>query len=428
MLDKCISGQLIALTKEIKLIEPSSGKCFSTQFIAGNQTPPCFSGGLGVTWWYTQKALDLARDIASIIIKKYESLRHESIDEIADNIKKIFMEICLDSEIFVGDDIFFRQKENLFEARAISNVLAFSKKLWDKIYFNLERTISQWCFIYPIPRMLSESFELNYDGLSIVKSSDMPTWKQLSDEYPSIIEFKGVEGYQADVFQNLNCGLYLVCKFKGASSHAKLNAGLIFKRFLAVLFSVFCQSEKHRLIKSGGKKYRISAQFTDKDSKSKTGYIVSEIGELLPNYIEDRRINTEIISTVQNWYKSYISLNDEDKNRLEKSAHFINHGMNSNGIESFINYFVALDALFGRRGDVERLILEGVVKCTLSNDWKHKAEWLFELRSELVHGGTRYLAEWEKYERYKKHFKSKPEDDVEKLAFICLFYNFKNIH
>ncbi|MGZ6416784.1 MAG: hypothetical protein ACXVDW_21570 [Bacteroidia bacterium] len=432
MLDKHISGQLIALTKEIKLTKPNNDECFISQFIAGNQIPFAFSGGIDITWWYTQKAVDLAKAIASMSINKYESLKHGDVDEIAKSIKNTFTKICLDEDLFVGNDIFLRRKENLFEARAISDIPSFSEALWRKIYFNLKSTISDWCFIYPIPRIFSESFELEHDDLSIFKINDIAVWDQLAEEYPSVTEFKNFNGifkdHQVSTFRKFDHGVYLVCKCKckGTSSGAKLNASLIFKRFLSVLFSVFHKEERYSLLKSGGQKYKVSAQFSHKESNSETGYIVSEIGELLPNYIKDYTISTETISLLKKWYELYSNLNSENKNRLEKSAHFINHGMNSGDIESFINYFIALDALFGRRGEVERLILEGVMGCMLDEKWKHKAEWLFELRSELVHGGSRYVAEWEKYERYQKHFKSKPENDVEKLAFTCLLYNFRN--
>lgn len=430
MLDRRISGQLIALTKEIKLTKPNNGECYMSQFIAGNQSPFAFSGGIEVTWWHTQKAVDLAKAIASISISKYESLKQGDTEEIAKSIKNTFMRICLDEDLFVGDDIFLRRKENLFEARAISDIPIFSEVLWGKIYLNMKATISHWCFIYPIPRILSESFELEYDDLSVVKPDDTVAWKLLAEEYPSVIEFINYDStfkdHQVSTFRKFDHGAYLVCKCEGTSNGAKLNASLIFKRFLSVLFSVFHKEERYCLLKSGGQKYKVSAQFSHKESENITGHIVSHIGEILPNYIKDYTINIEVISQLEKWYKSYSNLNSENKNRLEKSAHFINHGMNSEGIESFINYFIALDALFGRRGDVERLILEGVMESTMDNVWEHKAKWLFELRSELVHGGSRYVAEWEKYEQYQKHFKTKPENDVEKLAFICLLYNFRN--
>ncbi len=430
MVDRRISRQLIALTKEIKLTKPNNGECYISKFIAGNQSRFVFSEEIVVTWWRTQKAVDLAKAIASIAISKYGSLKHGDTEEIAKSIESTFMRICLDKDLFVGDDIFLRRKGNLFEARAISDIPNFSEVLWGEIYLNMKATICHWCFIYPIPRIFSESFELEYDNLSIVKSDDTVAWRLLAKDYPSVIEFINFDGtfrdHQVSIFRKFDRGAYLVCKCEGTSNGAKLNASLTFKRFLSVLFSVFHKEERYCLLKSGGKKYKVSAQFSHKDSKNITGYIVSHIGELLPSYIKDYIINTEVISQLQEWYKSYSNLDIESKNRLEKSAHFINHGMNSEGIDSFINYFIALDALFGKRGNVERSILAGIMVSTMDNVWQEKAAWLFELRSELVHGGSRYVAEWEKYERYQKHFKTKPENDVEKLAFICLLYNVRN--
>jgi hypothetical protein len=37
-----------------------------------------------------------------------------------------------------------------------------------------------------------------------------------------------------------------------------------------------------------------------------------------------------------------------------------------------------------------------------------------------VHGGSRHIKEWPKYQKYYKHFHSKPEVDMEKLAFFSL--------
>ena len=149
-------------------------------------------------------------------------------------------------------------------------------------------------------------------------------------------------------------------------------------------------------------------------------YVFSEIGELLPYYISDYTIDQEVIDSTKTWYGNYSNSESVHRNKAKKAAHFINRGMNSDNIESFINYFISLDALFGKRGDVERLILEGVQLSTSDDNWRQRAEWLFDLRSELVHGGSRNVTEWNKYDRYVNHFKITPESDVKKLAFICL--------
>ncbi len=105
---------------------------------------------------------------------------------------------------------------------------------------------------------------------------------------------------------------------------------------------------------------------------------------------------------------------------MNKSAHFINNAMNSEGIDAFIHYFISLDALFGERGDVERLIIQGVSNCTSDPLWTQKTEWLYRLRSELVHGGVRYEKEWKDFDRYVNHFGTYPKNDVMDLAFFCV--------
>ena len=292
------------------------------------------------------------------------------------------------------------------------------------MFVELENSIYKWCFVYPIPRIFSESFSLRHDGISIISKSDTVAWAELIYEYPSVELLNQATGAFRDnkppSFSNLNYDIYLICKCEGTDSGAKFNAGLKFRRFLSVLFAVFQKSSKNFLTKSATHPHKVCLQFAHKDSKGNTGYVFSEIGELLPYYISDYTIDQEVIDSTKTWYGNYSNSESVHRNKAKKAAHFINRGMNSDNIESFINYFISLDALFGKRGDVERLILEGVQLSTSDDNWRQRAEWLFDLRSELVHGGSRNVTEWNKYDRYVNHFKITPESDVKKLAFICL--------
>ena len=56
----------------------------------------------------------------------------------------------------------------------------------------------------------------------------------------------------------------------------------------------------------------------------------------------------------------------------------------------------------------------------VSGAFGEKIAWLFDLRNELVHGGSRYVKEWPKYQRYYRHFDTTPSRDIEKLAFAAL--------
>jgi len=94
--------------------------------------------------------------------------------------------------------------------------------------------------------------------------------------------------------------------------------------------------------------------------------------------------------------------------------------MNSDDIEAYINYFVTLDALFGERGAVESSILAGVKSLGVDPKLEEKTSWLFDLRNELVHGGSRYIAEWPSYARYTQHFRTKPFADIRALAQLAV--------
>ena len=53
-------------------------------------------------------------------------------------------------------------------------------------------------------------------------------------------------------------------------------------------------------------------------------------------------------------------------------------------------------------------------------DWKEKAEWLFDLRSDLLHGGSSEIEDWRKLLRYDNNFKTEPLADVAIAALTSL--------
>ncbi|WP_143748098.1 hypothetical protein [Burkholderia sp. JKS000303] len=137
---------------------------------------------------------------------------------------------------------------------------------------------------------------------------------------------------------------------------------------------------------------------------------------VIPYFVRDIHVTNENIQSIRSWYETTESCDKPHRDRIEKAANFLNRGLNAEDIEAYINYFVTLDALFGRRGSVEDSILHGVKSLQLDGPFAEKAQWLFELRNEIVHGGSRHLSEWPKYSRYTQHFRSKPMHDVRVLA------------
>ncbi len=79
----------------------------------------------------------------------------------------------------------------------------------------------------------------------------------------------------------------------------------------------------------------------------------------------------------------------------------------------FMHFFIALDALFGERNKVEDSIVSGIKKIFPNNTkWDIRAKKLFELRSELVHGGSSSIDEWNNLAYYRRNFYSDPLYDV----------------
>ena len=134
------------------------------------------------------------------------------------------------------------------------------------------------------------------------------------------------------------------------------------------------------------------------------------------DYISPTTIDSSVIKQIKDWYAACGECDDDHRSRIDKGAHFLNRALNTDDIEAYINFFVALDALFGVRGSVEDSIIAGVASLDLDPLAPEKTKWLFELRSEIVHGGSRYISEWPGYYRYRKHFRSEPMHDIRKLS------------
>ena len=85
-----------------------------------------------------------------------------------------------------------------------------------------------------------------------------------------------------------------------------------------------------------------------------------------------------------------------------------------------------LDALFGEIGKVEETIIDGIKRTFLGDSrWVERAEMLFDLRSELVHGGSSLIDDWKDLDHYRRHFRSHPLKDVEIAAMTALQSYFK---
>jgi hypothetical protein len=107
--------------------------------------------------------------------------------------------------------------------------------------------------------------------------------------------------------------------------------------------------------------------------------------------------------------------------KLITASHFLHQALLASDTQQFIWYFIVLDALFGERGRVERMILSGIRQLTApDNSWVVRCRFLFELRSALVHGEVSSIRTWRNLPTYRRLFHSEPLADVQEIALRAL--------
>lgn len=421
-------GKILAFTKQVYLKGLPDDCALAKRFFAGNgKRSPFPYAGFGFEWWLTKRGLELCEDIANMAISFEPQLRGGDRKSFCEAIQKLLEENALNTEIFNGDRVIFREVENLFEARSVENAKEFASKLWSKIYHTLTKLVLDWLVLYPLCRIKAQSCTLGFDGLSLLASNDLPRWSEYAERYsdakawnPSTGEW--IEGMKLRSFKDFPFEVtWLVCEAPGTQLGSRELAGRRMRTFLTVLFSRLDSKVPNLLSKSLADKVSYSVQFPSDGTQAGCGQVNASIGNLLPPLLVDVDLSPEIISKVESWYLQRSLASDLIARRATTASHFIHYGIASDDLERFLHFFIALDALFGERNKVEQAIKDGV-KQTFQHDstWEKRTEWLFELRSELVHGGVSSINDWKDLECYRRHFKSHPLVDVKTAAMTAL--------
>lgn len=414
-----IQAQVARLMRSIRLTPDTENKIPGAQFFAGRGKPFSFSGGMGLAWWYSPDTFSAIDAVTALVIETEQEFKDCDTESVNNVVTSTLQRICLDSPLFNGDDVVFRRKANLFECRGAVSVIDFTKTILDEIKHNLRSVIGKRCTTYPLSRFRGPSFSLPAEGLHLLSCNDDVTWKRfLAEGYifdgwtPS---FPFTAGDRFSFNGGFEFNYILIAEDYGTQNGAKFASSLKFRMFISILFAHASESSQYGYNKSMAQPFTNCIQFPHESTPD--GLIVlSDCGALSPFYASDIIITEDLTKKVEKWYQSLQECPNEYKQRIKKSANFFNRAMNSDDIESYINYFIALDALFGQRGSVESSIVAGVANLALDEKFTEKTTWLFDLRNELVHGGSRYISEWPKYQRYTKHFGTKPLNDLKELA------------
>lgn len=418
-----LQSHIIMLIKSIFLRPNSPGQRPSSQFIAGKNPPYGFPTGFGLNWWYTDNTRSALENVSTLVIQGSAQFHDCDIETVSKVIIDTLHEICVDQSIFDTDEVVFFKKPTLFECLNCGAEECASKIL-SEIHKNLLAKIGRCCTVYTVPRFRPESFYIEETNVYFISRSDQTAWKRLVDEGFLFNEWTPENprlGLRNDSIYSPQ-GDYesvLVADCHGTKKGARFSSLLKFRTILAVAYAVASERAQYPYWKAAADPSEFCVQFPHRSSpESSIGR--NDCRALVPYYADEIPIGLSEVEVIKKWYADQSKCTAENKSRIEKAAHFLNLGMNSDDTEAYINYFITLDALFGLRGSVEASIKSGLATLGFSAGMIEKAHWLFELRSELVHGGSRYIEEWPNYSRYRKHFRTTPMRDIQTLAQLSV--------
>jgi hypothetical protein len=424
---RTLLGQIIKLARSIALQEPDDEKGFRLQFIAKIPRLELLGVGPTVTLWKTERSFQAIKNIARMI----RSCHLEAVDcdteTIEDLIMNTIQDLVLDESIFKGEYILSSSQKCLADCRADQDINEFSSKIHSQLMTRVRAIINQWCTVLGVPRVMCESFDIPQAGITLISRMDESKWEETVSSRYKTNNWSHLLGCTPDSggrqLFGLECRSLAIHQTNGTQQGTKFSSRLEFARFFALLYATVTIKEDMRLLRAMAEPYRWCMQFPSRHS-SGLGVTQSQLDEaVFPFFCADFQLSNDAIASIQNWYVALGNLADDRRARVEKACHFVNRGIITQGLDSYVNFFISLDALYGEAGEVGGSIQRGVDSMPIDISFKERVSWLYELRSELVHGGSRFCAEWRDYDRYYSHFQTKPEEDVKRIACSALLYS-----
>lgn len=412
-----IIGKIISVLKNIYFVEvtreiESRQELFKTfAKVHSFLIPPYYLSSTSLGW--KRDAVEGLDYISEKSIQYFPHFSNGDKERFSQIIIEVIEENIGNKEIFNFDFSFFDKSKSLFDLSQHSNPVAFAERLWEKIFVAFDKSINEWLIIYPLYRVYSSSFALNHDGIYLINPNESAFWQDLVSDFDTANNWYNSNDEIYDQILKRKDTTWLVCKVNGTDDGAKYSASKLMRTFIAVLFAQLYRQQPGLLNKVIKEPETFSVQFASNRKITKRNNMASKIGILFPSIGEEIVVSNKVQQDIFEWYRKRASLVEHEKNRFNVASQFIHYGVISSELERFIHFFIALDAMFGERGKVEATISEGIRK-TFSNEsiWKYKIEKLFDLRSELVHGGCSSIKEWNDINRYLKHTNSFPMKDV----------------
>ncbi|QUX95120.1 hypothetical protein C0J08_06665 [Marinomonas sp. CT5] len=139
----------------------------------------------------------------------------------------------------------------------------------------------------------------------------------------------------------------------------------------------------------------------------------STIRSNLPSVYEIN-LRDEVVSNLQKIFSS-------PPKRMKSALSFIAHGWTLDKRESFLNQFIALDALYGTNKSNKASIVGGVSRdaCDIVGI-ESKIKTIYDLRSKFVHGEISIFSDHDKYQKFVDEHGIDPIESLFEIVRVCV--------
>lgn len=426
---KC--GKILALLREIKLKETTDTISYYSGFPSNLENNHTF-GNVGVEFWYTSKSEKICKDLAKMIIMtdtKYKDCDNNTVSE---EIKKIIQCNVLNKELFNTDMVFRRLAENLFEATNNHQYNIVAQKIYNILKDKLLSIISDWMILYPLHQLCFGTFCFKSLNIESMDSNKLEYWNNVNVDYRSSHCFNPVHGkyFNTPLIPSKyeNPPNWLIYKTNGSIDGSIKKMEAIIRELFACAYA-FIVNNPNDLINLTDKTFpSYCIVFPKESDKVDHGVRINPTENLQPSFAVTARIDSDTLCKIEDYLSSLAKMSDPYRKRFKDATQSIHYGIMSNSdTERFKNFYIALDALFGEKGNVKGSIIDGIIMTNHNESKiKERSMKLYDLRNEILHGGISRLDEWKGYNKYIETYDIDPYIDIEVICYrsIKKYYNY----
>ena len=414
-----VRNLLLGLIREVRLENSDGAGLRSSFFIGFGGGDQLLGSGFAVTWWRTPRYKRLSSALGRAIRDLLREFVHIERSEIAAFLDAALKNNPLNRHLLArlsGPE----RPTSLLDGYLTNSAEVVASQLWIAIVAHISHATDDWLFVYPLRlARITETTQFPQYSALIFPASDHTIHSQYTDRFPILKDLSLSTGTVGGIrLGDAETYTWLYIERSGTKETVFSETTALASALLGLILSAhWVVKPFEAFANSMADPQDYAALFSKRPSSA--GMFSSHCGPLFHSTFSGFQFSNEALEWTVKALTAQQGLTTEKRRRVTVAAKWINQAAPSNKHTRFLFFFFAVDALYGERFQVEQSIVNAV-RAALGEEWSQKCRWLFELRSELVHGGCASTEDWNRLDQYRDHFQSNPESDIEAIAAQCL--------